>query len=143
MTREEAIEVLDKMKYPKKVNKNGFVISNVNIENEAIDMAINALSKTPCDISEYDKDHIWYKGCQYISLRRFLEVKAEAEKGVEQMGFSTGFEKCRTCKYGEIYNDLWCKCHDPLLNGAMVKMTDQCRSEEIIDINRKLKGGEQ
>ena len=47
--------------------------------------------------------------------------------------------KCRTCKYGEIYNDLWCKCHDPLLNGVMVKMTDQCRAEEIIDLNRKYK----
>ena len=34
----------------------------------------------PYKISEYDKDHIWYKGNQYISLRRFLEVKAEAEK---------------------------------------------------------------
>jgi len=49
--------------------------------------------------------------------------------------------KCRTCKYGEIYNDIWCKCHDPLLDGAMVKMTDQCRAEEIIDLNRKFKAG--
>lgn len=49
MTREESIEVLEKMKYPQKVNKNGFVISNVNIENEALDMAIRALSQEPCD----------------------------------------------------------------------------------------------
>lgn len=33
----------------------------------------------PCEVSEYDKDHIWYKGNQYVSLRRFLEVKAEKE----------------------------------------------------------------
>lgn len=33
----------------------------------------------PCKVSEYDKDHIWYKGSQYISLRRFLEVKAEKQ----------------------------------------------------------------
>lgn len=48
MTRAEAIEVLEKMKYPQKVNKNGFIISNVNIENEALEMAISdmtALSK--------------------------------------------------------------------------------------------------
>lgn len=47
MTREEAIDVLEKMKYPQKVNKNGFVISNVDIENEALDMAIQALSQEP------------------------------------------------------------------------------------------------
>lgn len=41
---------------------------------------LKALSQEPCEVSEYDKDHIWYKGGQYISLRRFLEVKAEAEK---------------------------------------------------------------
>ena len=46
----------------------------------ALNMAIQALSQEPCEVSEYDKDHIWYKGGQYISLRRFLEVKAEAEK---------------------------------------------------------------
>ena len=88
MTREEAIEVLNKMKYPQKVNKNGFIISNVNIENEALEMAIKALEQEPCKVSEYDKDHIWYKGHQYISLRRFLEVKAEAEQ-----------EPCDKCKY--------------------------------------------
>lgn len=58
MTREEAIEVLDKMKYPQKVNKNGFIISNVNIENEALEMAIKALSQEPyiCDTCEHKED---------------------------------------------------------------------------------------
>ena len=42
--------------------------------------AIKALEQEPCEVSEYDKDHIWYKGRQYISLRRFLEVKAEPYK---------------------------------------------------------------
>lgn len=46
----------------------------------AVKVVKDALSKEPCEVSEYDKDHIWYKGGQYISLRRFLEVKAEAEK---------------------------------------------------------------
>lgn len=31
----------------------------------------------PYKVSEYDKDHIWYRGKQYISLRRFLEVKSK------------------------------------------------------------------
>ena len=47
---------------------------------EACKVAIQALEQEPCKVSEYDKDHIWYKGCQYISLRRFLEVKAETEQ---------------------------------------------------------------
>lgn len=41
---------------------------------------VRTVRQEPCKVSEYDKDHIWYKGNQYISLRRFLEVKAEAEK---------------------------------------------------------------
>lgn len=42
---------------------------------------VRTVRQKPCEVSEYDKDHIWYKGNQYISLRRFLEVKTEAEKG--------------------------------------------------------------
>jgi len=61
VTREEAIEVLGKMKYPQKVNKNGFIISNVNIENEALEMAIKALSQEPCDRIEYGTDGNAYK----------------------------------------------------------------------------------
>ena len=45
-----------------------------------MDEAWEQAKKEPCEVSEYDKDHIWYKGHQYISLRRFLEVKAEAYK---------------------------------------------------------------
>ena len=63
MTKEEAIEVLGKMKYPQKVNKNGFIISNVNIENEALDMAIQALENIghltdrPCSACEFRKEN--------------------------------------------------------------------------------------
>ena len=49
--------------------------------------------------------------------------------------------RCRTCKYGEVYNDLWCKCHDPLTDGIMVKMTDKCVSEEVLELNRRYKKG--
>ena len=48
---------------------------------EIIDSACNRiLEQEPCKVSEYDKDHIWYRGVQYISLRRFLEVKSLAEE---------------------------------------------------------------
>ena len=70
----------------------------------------------------------------------FSEVRWQAIERIKQLPSVRPQEqtgKCRTCKYGEIYNDLWCKCHDPLLDGVMVKMTDQCRAEEIIDLNRK------
>lgn len=53
--------------------------NNIDIFEELLDR-INELPSVnpqePCEVSEYDKDHIWYKGSQYISLRRFLEVKA-------------------------------------------------------------------
>ena len=41
---------------------------------------IKALEQESYKVSEYDKDHIWYKGWQYISLRRFLEVKKALEQ---------------------------------------------------------------
>ena len=45
---------------------------------EIIDSACDRiLDQEPDKVSEYDKDHIWYRGVQYISLRRFLEVKSE------------------------------------------------------------------
>lgn len=47
--------------------------------------------------------------------------------------------RCRTCKYGEIYNDSWCKCHDPLTDGIMVEISDNCIAEEVREVNRKYK----
>lgn len=54
----------------------------------------------PCEVSEYDKDHIWYKGRQYISLRRFLEVKAEAEQEPKTGQFAEWVAR-------EIFDDMW------------------------------------
>ncbi|MCR4849794.1 MAG: hypothetical protein K5870_00910 [Lachnospiraceae bacterium] len=72
MTREEIIKALNEIKECPIGLKAWYIV--------ALEMAIKALSQEPCEVSEYDKDHIWYKGNQYISLCRFLEVKAEAEK---------------------------------------------------------------
>ena len=47
MTRAEAIKTLEKMKYPYKGNKYRMMISNVNLDNEALKMAIKALSQEP------------------------------------------------------------------------------------------------
>ena len=49
MTRAEAIKVLKRMKYPYNCNKRKMIISDVNRDNEALDMAIQALSQEPCD----------------------------------------------------------------------------------------------
>ena len=47
MTREESIKVLQRMKYPYKCNKRKMIISNVDRDNEALDMAISALEQMP------------------------------------------------------------------------------------------------
>lgn len=47
MTREESIKVLQRMKYPYKCNKRKMIISNVDRDNEALEMAINALEELP------------------------------------------------------------------------------------------------
>lgn len=70
MTREEALGYFKRRKK---------ILGLSDEVQEAEDMAIKALEQEPCKASEYDKDHIWYKGRQYISLRRFLEVKKEQE----------------------------------------------------------------
>lgn len=44
MSREEAIKVLQRMKYPYKCNKRKMIISNVDRDNEALEMAIQALN---------------------------------------------------------------------------------------------------
>lgn len=49
MIREEAIKVLNKMKYPYNCKARKMIISNVDRDNEALDMAIKALSQEPCD----------------------------------------------------------------------------------------------
>lgn len=47
--------------------------------------------------------------------------------------------RCRTCKYGEIYNDSWCKCRHPLIDGLRVEISDKCEAEEVIELNRRYK----
>jgi hypothetical protein len=129
MTREEAIEVIEQ---------------DIPCEHdtdliEALEWAIKALEQEPCDdvVSRQAVLKIidgWYeqnRDTENIEDLIVLITYMDSARPLEPKG------KCRTCKYGEIYNDLWCKCHDPLLNGVMVKMTDQCRAEEIIDLNRK------
>ena len=49
MTREEAIKVLNKLKYPYNCKARKLIISNVERENEALEMAIKALSQEPSD----------------------------------------------------------------------------------------------
>ena len=81
---------------------------------EIIDSACNRILEQELDqesykVSKYDKDHIWYKGNQYISLRRFLEVKAvtqqEPKTGhwievideIDSLGNKTWHHKCSIC----------------------------------------------
>ena len=70
MNREEALEILKKYK---EESEEDYYVKRAR----ALEMAIKALKQEPYKVSEYDKDHIWYRGVQYISLRRFLEVKSE------------------------------------------------------------------
>ena len=48
---------------------------------QILNTIIDWLEQEPYKVSEYDKDHIWYRGVQYISLRRFLEAKSEEKAG--------------------------------------------------------------
>ncbi len=52
---------------------------------EALEMAIDKLSEKQDRYKVYftDKDHVWINGKQYVSLRRFLEVKTKAQEESE------------------------------------------------------------
>lgn len=57
MTREEALEILKGMKYPYNYKNNKMIISNLNEETEALEMAISALdNKTPCSLCRFVDD---------------------------------------------------------------------------------------
>ena len=43
-------------------------------------------------------------------------------------------EPCRTCKYGEIYNDEWCRCTYPKISGCRVRMRKGCEVENCYEI---------
>lgn len=61
---------------------------------------LETLAQEPCKVTEFDKDHIWYKGQQYISLRRFIEVKKEQE--LKFIAHSDGtIEQIHTREHGE------------------------------------------
>ena len=138
MTREVAIDVLEKMKYPQKVNKNGFVISNVDIENEALDMAIQALSQEP--ICDRDCEHCTWTECPIepcddaISREAVKDILnnsyslTDAEHKVEQLPPVTQksetvtefADRCRECGkmrkghwiYDKTIENWWCsKCN--------------------------------
>ena len=38
---------------------------------------LETLRKESCKVTEYDRNHIYYKGLQYISLSRFIEIARE------------------------------------------------------------------
>ena len=40
-------------------------------------------------------------------------------------------DKCRTCEYGEVYNDSWCKCQHPAIKGCRVKISGGCEVEKL------------
>lgn len=86
MTREEAIKVLQRMKYPYKCNKRKMIISNVDRDNEALDMAIQALkgydieqirAEISIDLNNLEYNHdltIDMNAGKYVGLKRALDV---------------------------------------------------------------------
>ena len=117
MTREESIKVLQRMKYPYKCNKRKMIISNVDRDNEALDMAIQALSqepqctehpclgtlcryyKEPCDdaISRILKRMWNCRGKHTTSIDKVaMEQIIRDELSVTQKS-----GKCKNCKYFE------------------------------------------
>ena len=83
MTNNEAVEILEKMKYPQKVNKNGFIISNVNIENEALEMAISALAGIEQIRAELEDfiNTIEYMGFPALQMKQALAIIEKYTKG--------------------------------------------------------------
>lgn len=103
MTKEEAIEVLEKMKYPYKGNKYRMMISNVARDNEAIEMAIQALSQEP---QEWSEMLVLCDNCGHA-----IHVKNEDTKEVQK----------------EQVDEKW------FIKGGTINLSDTVRSENLCD----------
>ena len=113
MTKEEAIKVLNKMKYPYNCKARKLIISNVERDNEAINMAIQALSQEPCDDAVSRKLAICAIKNLYPDIprvdfngakRKWADKYAqyiECERLIEQLPSVTQkSEKCGACMKG-------------------------------------------
>ena len=102
-------------------------------EIRTIKLAVKALEQEPCEVSEYDKDHIWYKGHQYISLRRFGEIKAEQKPKTGH--WINGDDKCPCCgksKFEGLDADIWADWQPKYCPNCGAKMVVQKESEEKV-----------
>ena len=81
ISRQAVLDVLDESRYSNEFCEEHHIDWSINLGMAHIVVnELKPVTPQPCKVSEYDKDHIWYKGSQYISLRRFLEVKAETKQ---------------------------------------------------------------
>ena len=58
-------------------------------------------------------------------------IDEEAKKPYED---AVSREPCRTCKYGEIYNDAWCRCTHYRISGYRLPIKNGCEVENCYKI---------
>lgn len=70
----------------------------------------------------------------YDHIKQILQYPTEKKKKDQEL------EKCRKCKYGECYNDEWCRCNYPKISGCRVRIKDGCEVESYGLMPYKEKG---
>lgn len=60
-------------------------------------------------------------------IARLYQELADVHRQLERQ--TEHIEPCRTCKYGECYNDAWCRCTYPKISGCRVKIENGCEVE--------------
>ena len=134
-------EIRSNFEDPTKPNYIDAMMRNIG-RDECLAVIEKYAEQEQCEVSEYDKDHIWYKGHQYISLRRFLEVKAEAEqepmrefteeeaksysKALDKMYKPTGFNVFDEPCDDAISREMALKeCHDIVIEGERYRVIQE------------------
>ena len=150
MTRDEAIKVLQRMKYPYKCNKRKMIISNVDRDNEALDMAIQALNSLEEVYANGYNDGFTQAE---VNFENDKALSSQSDTSMEQALLLEVIDKClpesgkwieELDDFGEVTNYHCSKCYEDtgFVTDCKWKFCPNCgakmESEEISERNMKM-----
>lgn len=92
------------------------------------------------DFTQWRSELAYAVGEDYSGVS-VLDKAIRVIKGMPSVTQMSG--KCKTCKYGECYNDAWCRCTHPQISGVRVNITRGCEVEQMYGIKEPYKAGKE
>lgn len=66
-----------------------------------------------------------------------VEQNEAVYMAIMALKFRSNENECRTCEYGEVYNDAWCRCQHPVIKGCRVKISGGCEVEKLEKVRKE------